>query len=216
MYHLLLFAMSIRVLAPSLSYELLLDKGHEHDPTLYVWLSQDVSCSVKTVRQSGQAVEWEFDAKTATVPTQSASIPLVERLQYCNLNVDVFCRVKTKHGETAHNQAGSISIPMREILGGVSRKHRIIIPSWGDPNARGANRDPSVENNKGWLQLDGPVQVLLDNQPVSPLDAAQVAFAERVEASKEQVYRHYMSGLVAFCKKLGYTWQVTSLINAYV
>jgi len=199
----------------NLAFQLRLDEQHEHTPRLFVWLSQNVSSDVKHIKDPNNPVSWTFDTSTAVVSAQEKDIPLLERVQYCKLNIDVFCDVYTKHREHGLNQAGSLSIPVRELLGGgPTRRYNLTVPSWGDPNAMGANRDPEIENNKGWVQLEGPVDVLIDGKPVPPLDAAGVAVAERVEAAKEQVSKHYMSSLVAFCRKLGYTWEATSLINA--
>jgi hypothetical protein len=203
--------------ASRLTFRLRLDEHHEHTPKLYVWLSQNVSSDLKLLVKSDEPVYWEFDTATGIVHPQEKDIPLQERVQNCNLNVDVFCDVYTKYGEHGKNQAGSVSIPLRELLGSAqdTRTYNFSIPSWGDPNARGANRDPAVENNKGTIHLDGPVDVMIDGVVVPPLDAAGVAVAEKVDVAKEQVSRHYMSSLVAFCRKLGYTWEATSLINAY-
>jgi hypothetical protein len=213
---------TVKISCPKLEFQLRLATDHEHVPKLYLWLSQNVSSDVRTLDASaavnGKPLDLSFQSGTAVVNAEERqTISDVERIQFGYLNIGVFCDVHNKHGEHALNQAGDVSIPLRELLGtGSTKRYPLIIPSWGDPNARGANRDPLIENNKGWVQLYGPVQILYNGQLVPPLSAASIAFAQRVESDKEQTSRQYMSSIVRFCKSLGYTWESTSLINAYI
>jgi hypothetical protein len=205
----------LRISVARLSYSLLADPRKEHEPVLHYWLSQDVSLEPRSAPlrpPSGAIAPFSFQVPTLA----DGDLPLIERIQRANLNIDVFAKLANKHGQTVRNQAGSVRVPLYELLLGEKYSCQLTIGSWGDPNANGENRDDDVDNVKGTLEFDGPVSITLDGVAVPPLSGPQITFLRELRKRQEAVYRHYMGSTVVFCRRLGYRWGVVKDINAYV
>jgi len=207
-----------------IQYELFDDPSKEREPVLYVWFSQDVSTQVRSValgsNASGSVKPFDIQVPTLSEQQIIDGIPLIERIQRANLNIDVFSRLYNKHGQSCRNQSGSVRIPVYELLDPTTntsvRRYTLTIPSWGDPNANGANRDKDVVNEKGWIEFSSPVTITLDGAAIPPLDTTSAAYLREVRLKQDSIFRHYMGSTVAFCRKLGYRWPVIKDINSYV
>ncbi len=209
----------LSVRAAELRLALRLEPERERLPELFCWLSQDVATDVRSM-PAGQPRVAPFELSFAELVRDAGDgVPLVERAQRANLNLDVFCQLRNDHGQTCRNQCGSAKVPLWELLdpacvAGRSLSCPLRVFSWGDTNADGANRDPEVENDKGTLELVGPFEVLLDGRRLLPLSASDAAFVAHVESTKKQVFMSYIGAAVAFCKRIGYRWEITRDVNA--
>ncbi len=210
---------TLRVKIAKLSYELREDPDKERDPRLHYWVSQDVSTTAQSIALSpkGGLVDG-FEFSLPTVEGDVDGVPLHERVQHANLNVDVFCKLFNRHGQSCKNQAGSAKIPFYELLdrSAAKRRYTLKVFSWGDPNAEGENRDQEVDNDKGWIEIQGPVEVSLDGYGSIPtLDASATAYSGKVAEEKKNIFMHYVGSAVVFCKRIGYRWDVVKDVNAY-
>lgn len=202
----------------ALNYSLRLDAAREKEPELRVWLSQDVSCDKHHLEcaRLPQAAPLSLDFSPSTAFGADERVSLVDRIQHAYLNIDVFCLLRNKHGESCRNQAGSVRIPIHELLANSERyRAKLTIPSWGDPNKRGLNTDVEVENDKGWIEFRSSL-ITADGRAVSPLGAESAEFFRRVEERKSSLFFHYMGSCVNMFHQLGYTWPSVALVNAYV
>jgi hypothetical protein len=213
---------TLRLRIDSLTCRLVRSQKKEHEPVLHIWLSQDVSHQVHTLALSPSSDTFApFELQFALHDDNNAlqhPIPMIERIQHAYLNVDVFSLLRNKHGQTCRNQSGSVRIPLYELCGGGTsrRDFHLSIPSWGDPNAHGANRDASVHNEKGTISVASAAVLTLEPgaQRVPPLDAHSIAFMREVALKQDSVFQNYMCSTVLFCKNLGYRWKVIQDINA--
>jgi hypothetical protein len=199
--------------------DLALDPQHERDPELRFWLTQDVSRTfiVKNVAALG-AIPAVLDLSFAVEygdQDDDTAIPLQERIAHAQLNVDVYSRVTNRIGESARNQSGSAHIPLYELIGASAPLTLLLsVRSWGDPNARGANTDSAVVNEKGLMVL-GAVQVRDANgAALPPVSPAEIAVHAAVRERKEEICSHYTGSCVTLFRRLDYSYQAIRLINA--
>lgn len=218
----------IRVSIGVLKLAWLADEEHEREPVARIWLSQNVSHTQRELRlpdelharpQTVEKLTIDFDVipeeESREMPTS-----LLSRVQHSYLNLDLFVRMQNKHGETCLNQSGSVSVPVHELLSGPSSPFHssgftLKIPSWGDPNAHGANRDSEIINEKGTLWLHDVHVLMPDGRRVSPLSRSEKSAHEKVQEMKHNILYSYMLSSVRFFRHHGYTWPAISDINAY-
>ena len=222
-------AASVRLSVGQLKLEWLADEAHEREPIARLWLSQNVSHSQREIKlpeslhrrpEVMENISMDFDL----VPEEEArEMPnnLQSRVQHAYLNIDLFVRMQNKHGETCLNQSGSASIPVHELLAGTgspfhSSGFTLKIPSWGDPNAHGANRDSEIINEKGTVWLRNVRLYLPDGRQVPALSRAEQRMHDKVQEKKHDILYAYMLSSVRFFRHHGYTWKSISDINAYV
>lgn len=217
----------IRVVIPRMRLEWRADSEHERQPMMRLFLSQNVSRTqverslpeeLHRTQVVFDKVELQFEAATDTDDPAAAS--LEERIQHANINIDLWVRMTNLRGESCLNQSGSVRVPLHALLGGRGPPEgfHLVIPSWGDPNANGANRDSAIVNDKGTVWFDEGVQVTLPDGAtrVAPLTAAAVEMHNQIEVLKADVAYRYCIATVRFFREHSYTWPNISDVNAFV
>ncbi len=203
------------------------DAEHERQPMMRMFLSQSVSRSKRDIRLSDAArsangvVLSNLDLPFAVLSQQDETVharrmPLSERAKHAYLNVDIWVVMRNHNGESCFNQAGSASIPLHQLLNNSRQEWHLNIPSWGDPNDHGANKDSDIVNDKGTLVFEGVRLVLADGSNVPALNQLEVTTHESVRAQRDKILYSYMLSTVSFFSEHGYLTQSISDINAFV
>jgi hypothetical protein len=189
------------------------DPVHEKEPLLHLWLSQD--CSRHLLVQPLSAATTHLSIDECFPVSSEHQLPLLERIQTANVNMDLWCHLRNKHGASCLNQIGSSRVPVYELLSteGATVEQDISIPSWGDPS--GTRPDNSVDNFKGHLKVRCTRMLLNGNRVPAP-SARLIQMMGQVHRYKQQTYQHYIGSCVAMFRKFQSTWPVVRDINAYV
>ena len=200
-----------------IQFDLLEYKRKEHSPVAHIWVSQTLSSQFfeRALNEDRTFLDFREQFELCPISSDSPSQSYVELCQAANLNIDIWSHLSNKHGETCLNQCGSVRVPIRQLLAASSTtKINITIPSWNDPN--GVNKDTSVENYKGTIEISSGASFHINGQPV-PIPSHQMyEFYGQIDRFKQDVFQHYIGSCVAMFKKLQSTWPATKTINAYV
>lgn len=206
----------------SINYELIDDIKFEHEPQLVFWLSQTISLSIHIVKLN--STKGHFNLKVEFEPVSTAN---QESIWTGNLNVDVWTIVRNVNNESARNQAGSLKIPLIDILDlcgdgdeQSSKSYNLIVPSLDDKILDENHKlRTDILNYKGKITL----KCSHSNSPALKINGSAIRTVPKslrnilpqIEAWKNMVYSHYMGSCVLLFKEIKSTWKVTDDINVY-
>jgi len=205
----------------SLAYQLAEDEEKEKLPHMNLWLSQTLSDKVHTVQLAKGTQQGTIDL-ALQFPLSQSSVTNNETIWTANLNIDLWSVLSNLHGERASDQAGSIRIPLAELLLTCAdqkqpKEYSVSIPSLDAVLMENGKVQKNLLNYKGKLVLSCSRWPLIlnnkDNVPVPPASLLQVL--QKVEQWKELVYAHYMGSCVQLFKQIKATWDITDDINVY-
>jgi hypothetical protein len=207
-----------------LQIELRLDPARERDPELHAYLSRTISPlwhRLKIGAAPGAVrVSWVFQP-LAEVCTKDCMHPLgppgyalhdrlVDRLWTASLNLDFFATICNLHGEACLNQAGSLRVPIPDLMSG-HHDYAIQIPSYGGMSGHST---PGVVNDKGRLRIKN-LEILLNGAKLTQKPPPTLLQMSRSVAQfKQEVFMQYISSCVELFQRVPSTWKATADINA--